>query len=275
MNAANIINDFQIPGAIFEHSVWKQFRFDFDVLYRKLQMTNLIVDDAQRSTWSIWAFVALTGNTAAVISLINETPLAIKEPENSAILRFAAWSGSQELVRYLVETCALNPKDENQKNLMILHFAAWSGNQELVDHLITKYALDPKDTDECKRSILHFAAWSGNQTLVDHLITQHRLNPNNKDECKRTALHYAVWSGNHKTVLHLIERYDLNPDETDINRQTALDYLKATNNAEYLRIRKIIDQTRIFQHFCDACNRRHNINDRGTELTSFSCVQHK
>jgi ankyrin repeat protein len=117
-----------------------------------------------------------------------------------------------EIPRYLELGGDPNAKDYLNRN--VLHYAAASGNQELVEFLIAQGAdLNAKGING--HTVLHAAATSGNRKIVELLIVR-GADLNAKDNDGNTVLHIATISGNREIVEFLIAKdTDLNAKNSE------------------------------------------------------------
>ena len=111
------------------------------------------------------------------------------------LLSEAAYGGSLEAVRYLVERQGCNIEEKNDDDSRPVFWACQRGHEAIVDYLKSRGARFD-DTATGGWTCLTEAAFGGHLQLVTRLIDEERLDPHHPIVGGRTALHRAV-EGHH------------------------------------------------------------------------------
>ena len=126
-------------------------------------------------------------------------------------LHFAAFNGSAEAVKALLNIPGINVNKKDGLNRTALHYAAQSGSAEAVKALLDFPGIRTYGYDKYGRSVLHCAAAAGCAESIKMLV--HRIRDSNQDCRGFLALHYAAQSGSAEAVKALLPW-------TDVNRKT-------------------------------------------------------
>ena len=212
------------------------------------------------------------GKLILVKHLVGNYPslLTLRDNEGLTPLHTAGWSGSVELVEYLItQHCDVLDKDSNGRTILNiacnggkltlvkhlveqypsllhmgdnegltpLHTAGWSGSVELVEYLITQHC-DVLDKDRNGRTILHIACNCGKLTLVKHLVEQYPSLLPMRDKEGLTPLHVAGWSGSVELVVYLISQQS-NVNDTDNYGRTILHF--AWREGKLILVKHLVD----------------------------------
>ena len=135
-------------------------------------------------------------------------------------LYYAVWSGSVELVEYLI-TSHYNVLDTDSIGRTILHIACQKGNLTFVKHLVENYPSLLSICDNAGVTPLQCTGWSGSVELTEYLITSH-TDLLETDSCGRNILHSACQEGKVTLVKHLIKHYPVLLNMRDTDGMTAL-----------------------------------------------------
>ncbi|CAF1011713.1 unnamed protein product [Brachionus calyciflorus] len=151
-------------------------------------------------------------------------------------LRYAAWTGNEQIVNILVKNGATI--DLADKDLRTpLRAAVFSGHENVVKILI-KSGADVNKTDLENRSILHVATYMGHLSIVNILL-QSGASLNHQDLLGRSILAtsiYCINSQNRMDIIKLLIKNGAKIDQFDHNNQTPLILAGLENEI------KIIDQ---------------------------------
>jgi ankyrin repeat protein len=97
----------------------------------------------------------------------------VKEKDNNdyTVLHYAAYSGSLEMVKYLVEHGAMVTTEHKQGNWTVLSLACHKGNHLIVDYLLQHGAIkDICSYDDWQPSPLSVACFYGHTAVVQTLL---------------------------------------------------------------------------------------------------------
>ena len=86
------------------------------------------------------------------------------------LIHIACCEGHEEIVKYLIENCSINPAScKDDEGETPLYLACQNGHLNIAEYLIEENQCCPFITTKNKRSCIHAAKISGNQNLVDYL----------------------------------------------------------------------------------------------------------
>jgi ankyrin repeat protein len=129
---------------------------------------------------------------------------AAKTDETSSSLHWAAWGGSEEVVKPLLEEGGgTNINMPNEHGRTALHWASWSGKRNIVELLLKKEA-DIACQDNAQWTALHWAAWNGHADVVK-LLLDRGADITTEDLSGKTALDWAM-AENHIEVIKELQR---------------------------------------------------------------------
>jgi len=127
---------------------------------------------------------AESSNMGAVSDAIKGKSVDVNaaDEQGKTLLMYAAQSGNEQLVRYLISKGADVRKGQPNlwdpgQDITVLYYAALDGNKSLVKYLIEEEKLDPRVTmlmrkDEFASSALSNAAASSSKELAEYLFSQ-------------------------------------------------------------------------------------------------------
>ena len=151
------------------------------------------------------------------------TLLAIKDVAGKSSFLNAGYSGSVELVKYMIDSgCDVYDMDNNGMN--VLHCACQEGNVELVQYFIDEFSDMLKIRDKTGQSPFLTSGFSGSVELVKYLISR-GCDVYDKDNDGRTVLHKVCQEGHIELVQYIVENY---PDMLKIRDKVGLTSLIIT-----------------------------------------------
>ena len=101
----------------------------------------------------------------------------------------ATLGGHYEVVKYLINKCNCNPRQQSEEGETPLYLACLAGHYEIVTYLISKYHCDPNI--RARYNPLHGACKGGNLEIIKYLISLPSVDVNSKDADGYTPLHTA------------------------------------------------------------------------------------
>lgn len=107
---------------------------------------------------------------------------------NNACIKLACASGNQDLVDFLLSDDRVNARDSG--NFAVKH--AWSNN--IVRLLITSDKINPKEKDRDGKTLLHHACIHGNWNVAALLVNDNGLDPFERDISGQSPIDF-VFSG--------------------------------------------------------------------------------
>ena len=155
-----------------------------------------------------------------------------KDEHGNTPLHVAAFSGSLDILIYLIEEQKCSPVCPGQWGRSPLHNACQeNGNLAMEKYLVEKHECDPTGKDEQANTPLHVAAFSGSLDILMYLIEERKCSSQCPGQWGRSPLHHAcVRNGNLAMVKYLVENHGCNMLIQDINRHTPLDLATTWKN---------------------------------------------
>ena len=155
-----------------------------------------------------------------------------RDEKGNTSLNVAAFSGSLDILTYLIEEKKCSPKCSGQCGRSPLHHVC-SKNENLVmvKYLVEKHGCDPSGKDDDGDTSLHLAAFSGSLNILMYLIEERKCSPECPGELGRSLLHNACSkNGNLAMVKYLVEKHGCGLFVHDIYGRTPLDLATTWNN---------------------------------------------
>ena len=205
------------------------------------------------------------GKLTLVRHLAENYPLLLMMRNNlgQTPLHTAGWSGSVEVVNYLIiQQCDVLDKSSNGRT--ILHHACYGGRLTLVKHLVEKYPVLLTMRDDKGLTPLHSAGWSDSVELVDYLINQQHCDAFDQESYGRTILHNACNKGKLTLVKHLVENYPTLLPTRDNKGLTPLHTAGGSGSME------LVDYL-VHQHQCDVFDK----DSYGRNILHYACQEGK
>lgn len=130
--------------------------------------------------------------------------------KGNAAIHYAAWGGSLECTKYLVEDCQMNPLIKNTEGVTPIHFAVAGNFVDIVAYL-SKFSV--ASTDGFSESsegfnALHRAAMYGSLNSLQLLLQDCELAVDGVTSNGSTALHLSCQHGHLEVVQFLVMNYN-------------------------------------------------------------------
>ena len=110
------------------------------------------------------------------------------------------------MVKYLVEKHGCDPLGKDDQGNTPLNVAAFSGSLDILMYLIEERNCSPGCPGEGGSSPLHNTCEeNGNLAMVKYLVEKHGCDPLGKDDQGNTSLNMAAFSGSLDILVYLIE----------------------------------------------------------------------
>lgn len=150
--------------------------------------------------------------------IVGESPVSFTEEctdsKKNTSLHYAAWGGSLECVKFLVETCKMNPAAKNLEGMTAVQFAS-AGNHALIVAYLSSVSNQGEDNNissESGYNSLHRACIYGAVDTVNYLLQSKQIDCDSVSGSGSTALHIACQNGQLAIVKMLIEVYEADYD---------------------------------------------------------------
>ena len=138
------------------------------------------------------------------------------EDSNRPLHIACAFSGSVDLVSYLIKVAGCDINTRGLEGRTILHWVCEGNHLEVVKFLVTEIKCDLEAEDEYNNRPLHFAcAFSGNVELVSYLIKVAGCDINARGVQGRTILHMACEENHLEVVKFLVTEIKCDPEVKD------------------------------------------------------------
>ena len=145
------------------------------------------------------------------------------EYNNRPLHLACAFSGSVELVSYLIKVAGCDINARGLEGRTILHWACEKNHLEVVKFLVTEIKCDLEAEDEDGDRPLHLAcAFSGSVELVSYLIKVAGCNINARGSQGHTILHWACEENHLEVVKFLVTEIKCNLEAEDENSNRPL-----------------------------------------------------
>ena len=164
-------------------------------------------------------------NLAAVKYLVEKgCDLFGKDEQENTPLNVAAFNGSLEILKYLVEERKCIPMCPGRWGRLPLHNACEQvGNLAIVKYLVEKHGCDPNGKDNEGNSPLNIAAFSGCFDILRYLIEVKNCNPTSSGKLGRSPLHDVCLNNENLVIVkYLVENHTCDPTEKDLYSDTPL-----------------------------------------------------
>ena len=175
------------------------------------------VYDKDSSGRTLLHLACCEGKHELVQYLVDNYPdmLTIMEKKRQSPFLLAGFSGSVELVKYLISRgCDVYDKDSSGRT--VLHHACQEGKLELVQYLVDTYPDMLTIIEKKGQSPFLLAGFSGSVELVTYLISR-GCDVYDKNSDGRTVLHKACCEGKLELAQFLVDNY---PDMLTIRDKT-------------------------------------------------------
>ena len=163
--------------------------------------------DCDNNGRTILHYACCNGKIELVQFLVDNYPdtLSIRDKSGQSAFLFAGFSGSVDLVKYLISRgCVVNDKSETGRT--VLHHACVKGKLELAQYLLDNYSDMLARRDNLGQSPFLVTGFSGSVELVRYLISQ-GCDEYDKDSDGYTVLHNACQEGNIELVKYLVDSF--------------------------------------------------------------------
>lgn len=169
----------------------------------------------------------------AIKLILADADANARDKHGYTILMKASETGSQEIVKILIQVGAkVNTKDY-VLSYTPLNFASRNGHKVIVKMLIQAYA-NANATDKHGYTALIHASKSGHKEIVKTLISSD-ADVNTKDTCGHTALMHASKYG-HKEIVEILTKADADVNAISNIGYTALRLASENNHEEITKI---------------------------------------
>ena len=160
-----------------------------------------------------------------------------KDEQRNTPLNVAAFSGSLDILTYLIEERKCSPGCAGRWGRSLLHNACQkNGNLAMVKYLVEKHGCDPSGKDEQGTTSLIVAAFIGSLDILTYLIEERKCSPGCAGRWGRSPLHEAcVKNGNLATVKYLVEKCRCDLFICDKYGQTPLDLATTCKNEHVIQ----------------------------------------
>eukprot|EP00731_Ephydatia_muelleri_P013289 Em0007g599a len=159
-----------------------------------------------------------------------------KDEKGITPLNVAAFSGSLEIVMYLIEERKCSPECPGHRGRLPLHQACEkNGNLAIVKYLVEKHGCDPSVKNEQGNTALNVAAISGSLDILVYLIEDRKCSPECPGHRGRLPLHQACEkNGNLAIVKYLVEKHGCDPSVKNEQGNTALNVAAISGSLDIL-----------------------------------------
>jgi len=162
---------------------------------------------------------------------INEGDFSGRTP-----LAWAAHSGHEEVVNFLLGREEVNPDKPDIEGLTPLSLAAWNGHEQVVGILLGQEEVNPDKPGNYGRTPLSYAASDGHDGVVKILLGRKEVDPNKPNNDGQTPLSYAASDGHEGVVKILLGWEEVDPDRPDTYNQTPLLYAARSGHEGVVKI---------------------------------------
>lgn len=145
------------------------------------------------------------GQAEAVKFLLAQGAPDTHGSETYTLLHAAAYGGSLELVKWLVETRKMAVDEPPHQGLTPFLYALYKGHGDVARYLLARGAR-PRQTDDYGRTALMLAAENGDLELVTRLVERDKLDLKARNQWQEDALIYAVAAGQLEVSQYLVAR---------------------------------------------------------------------
>ncbi|KAL5491465.1 hypothetical protein EMCRGX_G016755 [Ephydatia muelleri] len=159
-----------------------------------------------------------------------------KDEQGNTPLNIAAFSGSLDILMYLIEEQKCSPGCPGQWGRSPLHNACGrNGNLAMVKYLVEKHGCDPSGKDEQGNTPLNLAAVLGSLDTLIYLIEEQKCSPGCPGRWGRSPLHNACGrNGNIAMVKYLVEKHGCDPSGKDEQGNTPLNIAAFSGSLDIL-----------------------------------------
>eukprot|EP01064_Diplonema_japonicum_P028384 TRINITY_DN4346_c0_g1_i1.p1 TRINITY_DN4346_c0_g1~~TRINITY_DN4346_c0_g1_i1.p1 ORF type:complete len:1097 (+),score=274.82 TRINITY_DN4346_c0_g1_i1:93-3383(+) len=189
--------------------------------------------------WTPLHSAAEGGHTKAVDILLKQykqNPGFKTVKKGWTAVQAAAWSGSVELVKRLVEGYDEGVAETTCSGWTPLHAAAWGGHVELVQYLVETKKQKPGVKSNDGWTPLHLAALKGHYTTVQALTAAHGGEPEVKNNLGGTPLHCAAVNGSIEIIELLINKCKHDPGAPCNDGSTPLHHAASKGNVAAMEL---------------------------------------
>ena len=230
-----------------------------------LQDYDLDIKASDDDGWTVLHYAARSGNLELFKYLIEKgSEVDGKTRDHANCLHIAAWSGSFNICRVLLEEYSFDINERNEKGFNallcsaefgdlemyqyftenwncvtsktedsrhLLHIAASKGQFNLIKSILKYYELEIEIKCNKGWTVLHYSAQSGNLELFEYLLKSGSLiHEKTKNKCN--CLHIAASNGHLNLCKRLLENYSFDIFMTDVKGWNALHYAAKSGNLE-------------------------------------------
>ena len=136
-----------------------------------------------------------------------------------------------ETIKYLVETCDIDPMSKDCRGNTVLHIAAQHGRGDIIYYLVNEKRYSPCDTNVDGYDCLYIACKAGHSDVAKCLLHESKCDVNQKDSFGRSCLLGACNCGLIDVVKYLISKSHCDPCSVDKYGENCLHLaLKAGHN---------------------------------------------
>lgn len=165
--------------------------------------------------------------------VVNSNP-NVKTIENGALpLHMAAWHGSSEVLKLLIERAAVLVDEVTADGYSALHYACWGGMLVSAKYLLKRGASVAKKNNDGYTPLV-IAARCGKVEIVEYLLASTASDIDDADNNGCTALHHACWDG-HRNVVRVLLRFGAKVAKADQKGRRAVDLCKTRDIKELVQ----------------------------------------
>ena len=106
------------------------------------------------------------------------------------LVHIACLEGHEEMMRYLIEDCGIDPMSKDEQGVTPLYLACHNGHTDIAKYLIIEQHCDPHFRLNDERTCLHAASGGGNLDTIKYLITKCNCNASTQDEDRHVPSYY-------------------------------------------------------------------------------------
>jgi len=183
-----------------------------------------------------------SGDIEKVRTILSETPSLVeekwsngKEHESSLISHLAAFKGSIDILKFIIEDLEIDPEEKNGNGETIVHLAARGGHVDVIEYCMYQLGIDENDESNSGWTIMHLAASSNQLEFLEYCIEELVMNIYEEDSEECLITHHAAAFGNLEILKYCIEDLELDENSFDSEGQQISHYCAVSGHLDVLK----------------------------------------